>query len=70
MAEDFAAVRQRRVRAARFVLLVVAPLVIFLALLSFGMDWIVALALSAIAFAITFVRWRLREGTWPWEPPR
>ena len=54
----------------RFVLLVVAPLVIFLALLSFGMDWIVALTFSVIAFAITFVRWRLREGTWPWEPQR
>ena len=38
MAEDFEAVRQRRVRVVRFVLLVVAPLVIFLALLSFGMD--------------------------------
>lgn len=62
MAEDFEAVRQRRVRVVRFVLLVVAPLVIFLALVSFGMDWIVALAFSVIAFAITFVRWRLREG--------
>lgn len=70
MAEDFEAVRQRRVRAVRFVLLVVAPLAIFLVLLSFGMDWIVALAFSVIAFAITFVRWRLREGAWPWEPPR
>ncbi|GAS90014.1 uncharacterized protein RMCB_4110 [Mycolicibacterium brisbanense] len=68
--EDFEAVRQRRVRVARFVMLVVAPVVIFLAMLSFGMQWTAALWLSALVFTVVFVRWRLKEGTWPWQPPR
>ncbi|MEE6167703.1 MULTISPECIES: hypothetical protein [unclassified Mycolicibacterium] len=70
MTEDFEAVRRRRVRVASFVMLVVAPVVIFLAMMSFGMQWTSALWLSVLAFTITFVRWRLKEGTWPWQPPR
>ena len=70
MANDFEAVRQRRVRIAGFIMLVVAPVVICLAMLSFGMTWISAVAISALAFAIAFGRWRLKEGTWPWQPPR
>jgi hypothetical protein len=37
---------------------------------SFGMTWISAVGISAIVIAIAFGRWRLKEGTWPWQPPR
>ena len=70
MTNDFEAIRRRRVRIAGFILLVVAPLLIFLALLSFNMTWGAAATVAALAFAIAFGRWRLKEGTWPWQPPR
>ena len=70
MTQDFEAVRQRRARIAGFVLLVVAPVAICLAMLSFGMTWFSAVSISALVFLIVFVRWRLLTGTWPWEPPR
>ena len=70
MTNDFEAIRRRRVRIAGFILLVVAPLLIFLALLSFNMTWGSAATVAALAFAIAFGRWRLKEGTWPWQPPR
>lgn len=70
MTNEFEAVRRQRVRVAGIILLVVVPIGFFLAMLSFGMTWISAASISALALAIAFGRWRLKEGKWPWQPPR
>jgi len=70
MSSDFEAIQRRRARIAGVLLLVVAPVLIFLALLSFHMTWGAAATVAVLAFAIAFGRWRLREGSWPWQPPR
>ncbi|RPA64808.1 hypothetical protein EF294_06770 [Gordonia oryzae] len=70
MTNDFDAVRRRRGRIAGFLLLIVAPPLLFLALLSFHMTWGAAATICVLAFVFAFGRWRLKEGSWPWQPPR
>ncbi|MFT3901138.1 MAG: hypothetical protein QM728_12965 [Gordonia sp. (in: high G+C Gram-positive bacteria)] len=69
MVEDFEAVRRRRQKIAGTVLLVVFPIVLFLVLLSFGMQWVTALGITLLALVVAFGRWRLKYGVWPWQAP-
>jgi hypothetical protein len=59
--------RQRRRRTVGYVILIATPILLALALRSFGMDWIVAVGLALLCDVVALVRIRLKWGSWPWQ---
>ncbi|WP_454232470.1 hypothetical protein [Mycolicibacterium fortuitum] len=51
-------------------ILVISPILMLFALKSFGMSWSTAIFLNVLCWTIVLIRWRLREGTWPWHQYR
>lgn len=48
----------------------ISPILMLFALKSFGMSWSTAIFLNVLCWTIVLIRWRLREGTWPWHQYR
>ncbi|MCV7003623.1 hypothetical protein [Mycolicibacterium alvei] len=57
----------KRRRTIGITIMVVAPILMLLALKSFNMSWSTAIFLNILCWSVVLFRWRLREGTWPWQ---
>ncbi|MEN4464241.1 hypothetical protein ABFV47_25065 [Mycolicibacterium fortuitum] len=60
----------KRRRTIGVAIMVVAPILMLFALKSFNMSWSTAIFLNVLCWSVVLLRWRLREGTWPWQPHR
>lgn len=70
---DFELRRQRnlkRRRTAGVVFMVVVPVLMVFALKSFGLPWSGAIWINFLCWTVVLVRWRMREGVWPWQLDR
>lgn len=47
--------------------MVISPILLLFALKSFGMSWSTAIFLNLLCWTVVLIRWRLREGAWPWQ---
>ncbi|WP_301155360.1 hypothetical protein [Mycolicibacterium fortuitum] len=62
--------RQRILKRRRTIgagIMVISPILLLFALKSFGMSWSTAIFLDLLCWTVVLIRWRLREGAWPWQ---
>lgn len=67
---DFEMRRQKIMKRRRTVgmsILLVAPVLMVFALKSFGLPWSGAIWINFLCWTVVIVRWRMREGAWPWQ---